>query len=709
MPFAGYSNFDACVADQTKRGKSDESARKICGALQARAENKKSEELAALDQLDDSEVEVLSEGELFDVMQKYASEGDSEDIEITEAFITNDDTLVSSKDMLTDVSRKWLRGFDSDKLEKQITEVQKVTRELAQKTAEGTSQSQAEIGHTKFTSDLSGVRVVEPPYPPELMSVFLEVDETHFRCVKTKVTDAVGRDYQLVPTVIVEPDEKSLDKSSAAPKTSIEKVANIAGTRTKTQLSQTATQAEIDAEVEIVESFIQSANDVLGFEGVLERAAMDYEAIGWAAIEVIRGADMTVQRIAHIPAQRIRVLKGWQGFVEVVSDSPPGTEVVGSGSGSDQSVNALQRQFVYYQPFGSKVVSSRKNPLTGVAEEYDPRQDGDIDPAKLEWNLVDRVTGQPTSDATKAANELIWIPRHHSNTIYYGYSDVLSALGWLLANVHIRDFLLQYFEHNTIPRYAVIVEGAKLADPVKKTITEYFSTHIKGKPHKTLIIPIPALRGEVRVRFEKLDSDSQEGSFQETKKQNAQAIMTSHGVSPAIIGISEHSELGSGKGLSQAEIYKDRIVTPSQRYWQRKVNKLFRTGLGVQLIELKFDPLDIRDRQAESQVFKAYASAGALTINQVRKMAGLGGPLPGGDRSFILVGNQIFFLDEMTDAVSTDRQELQDEMDRMQQELAMTEAVAKVKDSASTSSPSGAGTGATPSSNGQVARQTPSR
>jgi len=40
MPFAGYETFDACVADQKKKGKSDESAKKICGALQAKVEGK---------------------------------------------------------------------------------------------------------------------------------------------------------------------------------------------------------------------------------------------------------------------------------------------------------------------------------------------------------------------------------------------------------------------------------------------------------------------------------------------------------------------------------------------------------------------------------------------------------------------------------------------------------------------------------------------
>ena len=43
MPFAGYKNFQACITAQKKKGKSDESARKICGYLQKKAEGSMTE------------------------------------------------------------------------------------------------------------------------------------------------------------------------------------------------------------------------------------------------------------------------------------------------------------------------------------------------------------------------------------------------------------------------------------------------------------------------------------------------------------------------------------------------------------------------------------------------------------------------------------------------------------------------------------------
>jgi phage I-like protein len=48
MPFAGYENFAACMLDQTKKGHSEESARRICGKLQGEAEGEMSEEKTPL-------------------------------------------------------------------------------------------------------------------------------------------------------------------------------------------------------------------------------------------------------------------------------------------------------------------------------------------------------------------------------------------------------------------------------------------------------------------------------------------------------------------------------------------------------------------------------------------------------------------------------------------------------------------------------------
>ena len=591
-----------------------------------------------------SDSEIINDGSLAEVLRKNASEAGTETI-IEEAFITGDNRLATAQDLQKELIRGSMSCFDTDRIHK---EVQNSALLDVMKSVEGSTQNDDELGQQYLS--MAATKVVEPPYPPELLAAFLEVDSTHFRCVKTKAVDAVGREYSIEPVVNVVSDDEA------------KKLVDFADS--EELVIPQFTQSQVEAESHKVESFIAGANELIGFEGVLFRACMDYESIGWAAIEVVRSADMKIRKLAHIPATRIRPLRGWKGFVEILSDA----------------------KYVYYQQFGEKICSNQQSRVSAKRQTYDPHAHGPLNPATLNWNLIDKETGEPTQNFARSANEVIWIPKHHPSTIYYGYSDVVPALGDVLANIHIRDFTLQFFEHNTVPRYAVIVEGAKLAKDVKDAIMHYFSQHIKGKAHKTLIIPVPAMRGEVKIRFEKLAADAQEGSFQDTRKNNSQGIMTAHGVSPAIIGIAEHSELGSGKGLSQAEIYKDRIVTPSQRVWEHHLNRLIRLGLGTNLVALKFNPLDIRDREAEKNVFTSYLDKGVMTINQVAKRLGIA-PVPGGDRNFIMTGGGPIFVDELTAESSVDKQGLEDEIAGLKQQVIDTQLNSQPSETADDSEP----------------------
>ena len=473
-----------------------------------------------------------------------------------------------------------------------------VQEALTQKSHDLSRQSEDELGGTQLSIGMDSRNIVNPPYPPKCLANFLEVDPVFFRAVKAKVLDSVGRDYRMVPVAPIATDDRSPGP----------------GEITARQFRKDSTEVSL---------FISTCNDVIPFQGLLERAAMDFESIGWAGLEVIRNRAGRVVGLDHVPAQRLRVLKGWEGFAELRTDS-------------GKAGNHTAGYYTYYQRFGEKFKVWSED--LGRYVRYNPMMHGDIRRQEFNENFFDYQTGEPTNDFDRSANEILYIPKHHSNTIYYGFSDVLPALGAIVGNVHIRDYMLQFFEHNTIPRYAVIVKGAKIDEDFRKMIAEYFGTHVKGAAHKTLILTLQGQSAQqISIEFQKLDSDNKEADFLKTRSENSNQIMTAMGTSPAILGIAEQSELGSGKGLSQAEIYKDRVVGPCQRAWSNALNLLFQSGLGVRYADLKFDPLDIRDRYNEMQTLVGYLDRGASTINEVRKSADIGEALPGGDIPWVRV------------------------------------------------------------------------
>ena len=367
------------------------------------------------------------------------------------------------------------------------TDYNSITKSLTEKSLEGSRQSKSELGCGVITKGFSKTDVIAPPYPPKCLANFLEVDSTFSRAVKAKVLDSIGRDMKIQSTLPISPDNPELDESCEMPQGSISK-------------------EEFRSDKDKIQVFIDNCNKLSSFEDVLEKAAMDYESVGWAGLEVIRSRDGIVRRIQHVPATRLRVLRGFEGFAEVISDNQH---------------KPTSGNYRFYQVFGDKY-RIRDTELDQIVD-YNPNKHGPLDDIRLGYELVENfrdLNGQPTDNVDESTNEILFLPKNHSNTIYYGYSDILPAIGAMVGNVYIRDYMLQFFEHNTIPRYAVIVKGAKIDDDFRKLITAYFSEHVKGQAHKTLILTLQGTgQKQIDIEFKKLDSDQKEADFINTRKE----------------------------------------------------------------------------------------------------------------------------------------------------------------------------------------------
>lgn len=502
---------------------------------------------------------------------------DSSGIELSEAYIMRGGQILSS------------------------TGHEKSIQNVVSKSMEGSNQADRKDP----TEEINTNDIVAPPYNPSVLAKFLDVDVVHFRCVGTKVTDTVGRPMSIVNIGDGEDDSDEFK----------------------------------EAKSEVVD-FIENANTTDGFRAVIEKCDMDLESTGYTAFEVIRSLDKKIKNIVHVPARRIRVLRGHRGFVETYYSDYSQDVTETSSYGQDN---------IYYVPFGEKVLSPTRMKLDGTPERYDPKKDGDI--SNGVWNLKNKINLNeklPVDKIQDSANEIFFLKIPHPKSIYYGVPNFIPAISAIKGNLNIRDFFFQYFEHNAVPQYAVIVKGAHLKDEVKTMIQDYFSTHVKGQSHSTLVIPIPASAGgDVEVKFERLSAEVKEGSFQETKKNNQNDIIISHGMSPAIIGMVENASLGSGKGTAQNEVYKNRVVIPRQQRWENALTSLFRLGLGVLDVGVSFEDLDISDKREQRENIIAYVQDGILNRNEARKMAKLGPPIDGGNRYVIIRGGVPIFVDEL--------------------------------------------------------------
>jgi capsid portal protein len=249
----------------------------------------------------------------------------------------------------------------------------------------------------------------------------------------------------------------------------------------------------------------------------------------------------------------------------------------------------------------------------------------------------------------QSANELVFIKMPHPASDLYGVADVIAGLAAINGNVSIEDYLSQFFEHNAIPQYMIIITGTDEVDnKVVTKVNKFFKENIKKKHHTTMIFPVPQ---GVTVEVKALADNAKEGSFQETRKNNRDNILIAHGMTPAQIGIIDVANLGSGSGLSQAENYKDRILKPRQAVFETLFwNRLFgKYGMGLLAVQLEFNCIDIRDEEQIRKNIETYLKLGLITINEAREMIGLEPVEKGGDVLFIVLGNEIKLIEDLED------------------------------------------------------------
>jgi capsid portal protein len=535
---------------------------------------------------------------------------------VSAMIISETEEGVTSSEINTiDVQKLLSQGVAKD--------VASVGKSLREKSMEKSNQTLNELNHTTVSNSTFEQRIQPMPYDPDCFANFLEISHIQNACVKKKIEAALGRKYLIKPQF---PVQKSAEDS--------------------TEDDFIITPEEYRKDFRKVTNFIKNCNQDKAFEDLLKLVGMDRQGIGWAAFEVVREASGKAARLYRIPATRLRVLEGFDGFVEV--------------TGFD--ANNKRNTYRYYQRFGDKVVVNAPDPFDftdsgkTVKRPYNPEEDGElqIGERNISWNLVSKDTGLPVESKglaafNEAATEVLYLPNDHPNTVYYGHADGTTAIGDILGNVYIRDYVHQFFEHNCVPRWAIIIKGAKIDAQLRKTLEDYFQNNIKGKNHQTLVLTMGGALQNVTVDFQKLDVGNKEADFMKTSEMYDNHIMVANEVPASMLGVGEKSTLGS-RGLGAAEIFKDYVITPLQQYYARKLNLLFRLGLGVLNAKIEFMELDVRDSLTKAQILQILTHLGYYNINEGRDEYGMAA-IKGGDVHIVRIKDgtavKVEYLPEM--------------------------------------------------------------
>lgn len=349
-------------------------------------------------------------------------------------------------------------------------------------------------------------------------------------------------------------------------KRTIRKVSKTPDIEKKKRILERA-QDEMEALDELFETFSTEET----FAETFQRAMIDYYSLGNGYIEIGRNNAGQIRYVGHVPAVDIRVRRKRDGFIQM-------------------TYNKAQQQYVFFR------------------------------------NFQDKVTVDPTGKDPRP-NELIHLKMYTPTNTFYGVPSIISAMAAVVGDKFAKQYNIDYFENKAIPRYAIVVKGAKLSAESTREVVKFFRNEIKGKSHGTLIIPLPAQMGDkVDIKFEKLEADIQDGSFQKYRNSNRDEIISVHRVPPSKLGVNGQSNLAISRDGDKT--FKEQVIGPDQTLVENKINRIVKEY--TDMIVFEFTKMDIVDEDMRSRIDDRLARLGALTRNEIRDARGLPA-IEGGD------------------------------------------------------------------------------
>lgn len=234
-------------------------------------------------------------------------------------------------------------------------------------------------------------------------------------------------------------------------------------------------------------------------------------------------------------------------------------------------------------------------------------------------NFQDTETPDPIN-MDPNPNEIIHFKMYSPNHTYYGIPSAVSAAAAIVGDKFAKEYNIDYFENKAIPRYAIILKGAKISQRSKQELVNYFRNEVKGRNHGTLIIPIPASVGsDTDIKFEKLEAGVQDASFDKYRKSNRDEILVANRVPAPKVGVYDNANLAVSRDADKT--FKMQVIGPDQAVIEKKINRI--VSEFTDMLQFKLKKIDLMDEEMESRIYDRYLRTEVMSPNEVRGKVGL--------------------------------------------------------------------------------------
>ncbi|WP_134672604.1 phage portal protein [Halorussus marinus] len=446
---------------------------------------------------------------------------------------------------------------------------------------------------------------VKPPYNPDRLAAFLELNETHATAVRKKARYEVGFGFDITTV-----DDVDVDEADDQERAVTEAFWRGADSRWLTSP--------------------QKAAEPTTPEEVFELARQDYHSIGWCCLEILTDLEGRPVGLAHVPANTVRVRKPQSQF-----DQPRHPEEGTFVSPDDATlasrgyVQIRQGRRRYFGEAGDRyrgldaTVTGGEDPTV----RYTTDPDDDREPIFVDRETGDVVEGSAEDLDNAPANELIFIRNPSPLEQDYGVPDWVSAIRTISADEAAKDYNREFFDNDTIPRFVIKVTGGELTEESKRDLQQMLHG-LREESHRTVILEVEKfqrqLDEDIEIELEPLGQGiSEEMDFREFREKNEHEIAKVHEVPPILIGVTETSNRSNSQ--AQRHEFATEVIAPEQhKFAQRLYAIIHQTALGVTdwTIDYELRGADQPKENADIARRKIQAVRGAIPVNRALEMIG---------------------------------------------------------------------------------------
>jgi capsid portal protein len=421
----------------------------------------------------------------------------------------------------------------------------------------GEKDRSSQLLHSDVEWDYESGDIVAPPYELEDLADLLETNAIHWACVRAKVSTIVGLGWDIRDVREANGLDKELKDLKKIKSKGINEVKRIR------DLEEALFHHE-EGGVRL-SILVNNPNESDTIEEIFDNVLTDQESLGNGYLEIVRDFDSGYPCAwYHAPGMTMRVRKDMRGFCQIVAGKKTWFKNYGDLDVYDKTTGKLR----------GKVIS----------EDVSPR-DVYIGNADIQWyDESGEKTGTPLKEELWAS-EIQQHKVYHPKSSYYGFSDILPALGAAAGLTASSNFNLDFFFHGAVMTVAVLIEGFKAGpnSKVVRSVRKFFEEDILQNPHAALVLAVPPPIVDPisnqpvdrpRIEIKELQHPIRDGGWTNYRKGCRDEILAAHRVPPHLISSIETGNIGTGQGRSQMENFRQQVSGPRKHRFEVRINKI---------------------------------------------------------------------------------------------------------------------------------------